>query len=127
MIMFILCLALISLACLDTSMSAVASAQPSQVATRINTLPAPTATASAVETAAPMAAQLCAVVVADSAQNLRGFADVRSRILAHLRNGDQVQVLGQSNADWWQVKRGEDIGFARSIYLKQTRCEDVEP
>lgn len=122
MIIMILCLALLSLACLETSSSAIATEQIIEVATRLEkmaTITAPAMVKITIVTAEP---ETCAVVIADTAQNLRARADLFSPVLAWLKNGDVVQVIGQSDADWWHVKRGDDIGFARSIFLEVVEC-----
>lgn len=120
---FILAMALISLACLDVSGAVVSSVQPSQVATRFE-IPATVAAATVTpaRTLTP-SAQLCARVDALKVQNLRKLGSTSSWGIGYLHNGDVVQVIDKIDPDWWQVKRGEDIGFARSIYLKDVECE----
>jgi uncharacterized protein YgiM (DUF1202 family) len=122
MIMFILCLALLSLACLETSSAVIPTAELTEVATRSKTMAMSTAPAMVQITIVTAESVTCATVIADTAQNLRVRADLFSLVLAWLNNGDVVQVIGQSNADWWHVKRGDDIGFARSIFLEVVEC-----
>lgn len=127
MIIMILCLALLSLACLETSSSAIATEQITEVPTRSKKMAMATAPAMVeirILTAEP---ETCAKVIADTAQNLRARADLFSPVLAWLKNGDVVQVIGQSDPDWWHVKRGDDIGFARSIFLEVVECGHDNP
>jgi len=121
--MFILCLALVSLACLDTSAAMVLTAAPSQMPTRFEVTAFSTAAVVEALPTMTLPAQLCAVVVADEAVHLRGFSGISSRIIGFLNAGDVVQVVSRNNADWWQVKHGEAVGFARSSYLKIVDCE----
>jgi uncharacterized protein YgiM (DUF1202 family) len=106
-----LCLALMSLACLETSSAARLPPR--------TTNPTITLTNKPIDS---QPAQVCAVVTADTAQNLRLEADVASQVLTWLKNGEVVQVLDQVNVNWWHVKRGDDVGFARSIYLEKVEC-----
>jgi len=119
-----LCLALISLACLDTSGAVIAVDQPPEVATRINLMATTTPALVKIGQSETTVAPVCARVIASSAQNLRIDAGLSSRILGHLLNGDLVQVIDQANRDWWHVRRGDDIGFARSSYLEEVECAD---
>ena len=116
-----------SLACLDVSSAAVEASKPAVVATRSKPIPTFTIAEPEIVITMTTPAQLCAVVIAEEAQNLRIDAGSSSKILSHLRNGDVVKVLDQGNIDWWQVQRGDDIGFAKSIYLELVRCDDEQP
>jgi len=123
LLVFILCLALISLACLDTGTAGVMSVFPGTATIEVTG----TRTNGAVkielviETESP--ARSCAVVEAETAAHLRGEADPTSRILTHLLNGEVVQVIDKTDGEWWKVKRGGVIGFARSLYLRESECE----
>lgn len=108
----ILCLALASLACSLVVPSAGLRVAPAPPARTI--IKAPTAGATT---------RTCARVIAETAQNLRELADLSSKILVHLQNGEVVQVLDQDNSEWWKVQRGDDVGFARSRYLQEVKCE----
>ena len=122
MIIMFLCLALLSLACLETSSNAIATEQLTVVATRIENTPTNTAPAIVKISTVTAAPEICARVIANTAQNLRSGADPDYQILTQLAHGEEVQVIGQSNADWWHVKRGDDIGFARSTFLEVVEC-----
>lgn len=127
MIIMVLCLAFASLACLETSSNELPIEELTAVATcieKVATFTAPAMVKNATVTAAPV---ICARVIANTAQNLRSGADPDYQILTQMAHGETVQVIGQSNADWWHVKRGGDIGFARSIYLEVVRCDDDNP
>ena len=127
MIIMFLCLAFASLACLETSSNAIATEQLTVVATRIENTPTNTAPAMVKITISTAEPETCAKVTANTAQNLRARADLFSPVLAWLDNGEEVQVIGQSDPDWWHVKRGGDIGFARSIFLEVVECDHDNP
>lgn len=119
----IFCLAFASLACLDTSAALIATAQPTLLAERIiNSTPTLSA-AIAEDPTSTNEPQLCAVVIADEAVHLRLDADPRSRILSHLRKGDQLHVIDRAAAEWWLVTRGGYLGFVRSNYLEVATCQ----
>lgn len=122
MIIMFLCLAFASLACLETSSNELPTAALTAVATRTEKMATDTAPAMVKAAPTEFVTEICAVVIADTAQNLRSGAGSDQRILTQLAHGEEVQVIGQSNADWWHVKRGGDIGFARSIYLEVVEC-----
>jgi hypothetical protein len=119
----ILCLALISLACVQTSgpywtpgpETATATATATQYLRIGQTLTkTPTATP---------APQICAVVVAIEALHVRIEPDENAGNLTWLKNGDVVNVLDQADADWWFIERDGLSGYARSIYLKESECD----
>ena len=123
MIVLILCLALISLACLQTSGPywTPGPEMPASTATiLISESPEPTLTK--VPTAPP-APQICAVVVAIEALHVRSDADENSQVFDYLERGDIVLVLDQWNADWWFIEYAGLSGYARSIYLKESECD----
>jgi uncharacterized protein YgiM (DUF1202 family) len=122
MIVLILCLALISLACLSTASPMV-------------TYPADTPTAGATASAdevfdlpvsqissATATNKLCAVVIAAEALHLRIDANEHARILTWLKNGEVVQVVSDANIDWWRIDARGVSGYARSIYLQIVEC-----
>ena len=127
LIIFFICLALASLACLETSSNELPIKELTAVATRIENTPTNTAPAMVKIPTVTAAPEICARVIANTAQNLRARADLFSPVLAWLNNGDVVQVIGQSDPDWWHVKRGGDIGFARSIFLEVVECDHDNP
>lgn len=122
LIIFFICLALASLACLETSSNELPTAEITVVATRIENTPTNTAPAIVKISTVTAAPEICARVIANTAQNLRSGADPDYQILTQMAYGEVVQVIGQSNADWWLVQRGDDIGFARSIFLEEVEC-----
>lgn len=109
----ILCLALSSVACLETSSAAL-------VAT-----PAPTAeNLLRIGQSIPPTAFECARVAASDAVNLRNVPAAHGDVLTWLKHGELVRVLDSSSAEWWRVSFAGFEGFARSIYLEKTRCDD---
>jgi len=108
MIVLFMCLALMSLACLQTAMPAGAV----QMGTATGD-PAPTQSAEIV----------CARVIAVKALNVRFGASEQEDVMTWLRSGEVVQVLDQSDRDWWKIERDGVIGFARSVYLEEVECE----
>jgi uncharacterized protein YgiM (DUF1202 family) len=118
----ILVLALASLACLSTGSAAIESPAPEQVTTRlvaIEETSEPATVAEPTQTSTPI---LCAVVVAAEAQNLRNAPSVDAGILTWLNAGEVVQVVDDSNPDWWHVRSAKAEGFARSIFLVNAEC-----
>lgn len=118
----IICLALTSLACLQT----VGAVAPES---SVITVTAP-ATSTLVHVAEPTltkvataAAPLCAVVSANKALHLRREANERAVVLAWLMHGDVVRVVpaGQSG-DWWFIEHEGVYGYARSKYLQEGEC-----
>jgi uncharacterized protein YgiM (DUF1202 family) len=124
-IMLIMCLALMSLACLE---SAAVVNQPSAVSGDVVTATAvesivPTVTKGLDTPAATRPAKVsCAKVIASDALNLRMQASEQSRILAWLKNNDVVVVVDTSNADWWFVQSAVLSGYVRSVYLQKSEC-----
>ena len=126
LILFIGCLALLSLACLQTV--AVADQIPVSTATHSTATTSPVHVAKATSTIVAMAPgrhaeQGCAVVTAIEALHVRQGTSERTIILAWLRNGDVVHVVDQSDGDWWFIEHAGKSGYARSTYLKAKECE----
>jgi uncharacterized protein YgiM (DUF1202 family) len=125
MISILACLVFFSLACLST-----AESSKTPPAEKIGTLRTLTNDAQGVEAAkvetlrSAQSDSVCAVVIADRALNVRDAAGWNTRILYHLRKGDEVQVIDRSAADWWRVSTSRGEGWARASFLKQTRCND---
>jgi transcriptional regulator of nitric oxide reductase len=130
LILLILCLALTSLACLSTGqVSAFPTASP--VATEslvpaaelvqeqdvISPSPQPSPSGRGSE------AEMCAVISAVQALHLRSAANPTSHVMAFMRSGEVVWLISRSNADWWLVRRGRLVGYARSKYLAEMECE----
>lgn len=64
----------------------------------------------------------CAVISADEALHLRIGAGVASQVLAFMKRGEVVQLISSANSDWWLIKRGDLVGYARSKYLVKSEC-----
>jgi len=119
----LLCLALTSLACLQTAVVAQdIKVTTSPTFVKVQVLVAePTSTE--VATAAAEG-QICARVVAIEALHLRTGANEHAIVLTWLKNGDVVQVIDQSDGDWWFVESSTGrSGYARSVYLQESECE----
>ena len=127
MTIFFLCLALISLACLETSSAVISTTEPAKVATRIEEVATFAAPAMVTTTPTEFVTRICARVVAARSLNLRIDAGTSAEVIGDLWLADVVTVLDRENAEWWHVKRGDDIGFARSIFLEEVRCDDEQP
>jgi uncharacterized protein YgiM (DUF1202 family) len=119
----ILCLALISLACLSSAAleapRAVESIGTTPTLTNVRPAVAPSVTPTARIDAA---GESCAVVIADVALNLRGGGSVDDVILNRVKRGDVLQVLSKSDPDWWRVSFAGVEGFARSSFLDERNC-----
>jgi len=71
---------------------------------------------------------LCATVTAIKSLHLRAEPNEKSRVLAYLKAGEQVQVLELGS--WWKIRRIEPVemeaggqtGYANAKYL-QEGCE----
>ena len=111
-----------SLACLQTT----AAIAPEPVSAAQNA--SPTLAVHAAEptlTKSPTAAadqQICAKVIAIEALNVRAAASDKDIILTWLKNGEVVQVIDQSDGDWWFIMRNGISGYARSSYLQKVEC-----
>lgn len=117
-----LCLVFFSLACLGTSSAGEISADVATIGQTLTNVP--TAGARVVEEVpvTDLPAQVCAVVIAETAQNLRALPNASASIIGHLQNGERVVVLDEDNAEWIYIKRGDQIGFARSVFLEYAEC-----
>ncbi len=83
----------------------------------------PTETAQAADQSLSISIEpACAVVTADEALHLRADADPNSRILAWMRNGEEVKLINAIDPNWWLVQRGSQTGYARAKYLKRADC-----
>ena len=119
----VLCLAFFSLACM--SMAGAASIDDVAPVGTSTTLINPSATADTeTQTMAPTEtqAQRCAVVVADEALHLRESASESSLVLTWLNHGVVVDLVENSDPNWWHVRFGKFEGFARSAYLVESEC-----
>lgn len=120
----ILVLALASMACLSTGSTAIESPAPEQVTTRLiatEETSEPATVAEPTQTSTPI---LCAVVVAPDALHLRNSASLDAGVLIWLRSGEMVQVVDDSNPDWWRVRSAKAEGYARSAFLDVVECSN---
>lgn len=116
-------LSIMSLGCLQTVVLAeqVALATSTHVATSTLAVSGLDAPATSTQATRPAVIK-CAVVVANEALHVRAEPNENALVLAWLKHGDQVKVISTANADWWLIKVGSVIGFARAIYLEQSAC-----
>jgi len=122
LVVVLISLALMSLACLQSARISTAQAvtMAPTFATQTQTVtPIPTFPLQG-EGAAPV--ELCALVIAEEALNVREGLSVHSQILTWLNSGDVVRVLDQSNADWWRIEHAGVSGYTRSIFLEEKEC-----
>ena len=122
-IVLFLCLALISLACLQTipiSESLAPVTSPTFVKVEEN--PAG-AVFESVEIMRVPFSEVCAVVIAIEALHLRKGPSEDGIVLTWLKNGDVVNVLDQAHDDWWRIERAGVSGYVRSIYLEIGDCD----
>lgn len=115
-----LCLALSSLACLSTTEPFVT--YPADTPTLSEATVTPTASAVPTETLPAKGEFLCALVTADEALHLRAYDDPTSQVLAYLERGDVVKLLSTKRPEWWFIKHGDVLGYARSKYLEKSEC-----
>lgn len=129
----ILCLALLSLACLQSAgvsdqqlaisltptilISESAAGAVYDVEAINDIVPTLTKVSPAIA-----AARTCARVTAVDALHLRKGPSENDIVLAWLNHGDLVQVLDQSDPDWWFIESRGVSGYARSIYLQIGVC-----
>ncbi len=66
-------------------------------------------------------AHKCATVTANIALHLRAEPTEKSRALAYLYNGEQVEVLAKE-PKWWTVRSSDTIGWAKAEYLEESEC-----
>lgn len=122
-VILVISLALASLACL--SMAALDAVERDSVAPtmaaveRVGEDLTPTLShAGEGEELSPM----CALVVADTALNLRDGPSVDDSVLTWLSRGDVVELVSDLDPNWWRVRFEGFEGFARSIYLRDSEC-----
>jgi uncharacterized protein YgiM (DUF1202 family) len=130
-ILFILCLALASLACLQTTEPFVTYPAPSAPTPIAESTIVPAAAAVVVEPTSANAKQLCALVIADESLHLRAKASEKSQVLDYLMNGQQVIVVelsvppaAGSTSRWWKIQTPSGkIGYANAKYLQEEKCK----
>jgi uncharacterized protein YgiM (DUF1202 family) len=122
-IVLLLCLALVSLACVSTALSAVSSSTDEPTGTPARD-PAP---AGAVywmtEPIETRTLQVCAVVIADQALHLRNGPNIDAEVLGYLMRGDVVKVISDLDSNWSRVRSGTVEGYARGEYLEESECK----
>lgn len=139
LLMFVACLALLSLACLQSAIVSDQSTEPTTGESQLTVISEPTESTESVflenvgddggdlSLTPPISLQedgdLCAVVVADVALHVRQEASERALVLDWLARGDVVHVVDQSDGDWWFIEREGISGYARSVFLKEQECE----
>lgn len=128
-ISILICLALMSLACLQTAM--VAQDGGGETATPVVSVTsdgrAPTHPYRAPGVSQPgegdQSPERCAVVVASRSLNLRDGANEHAQIVDWLKRGDLVRVIDQSDPEWWGIVFGNLSGFVKAEYLAERECE----
>ena len=117
----LLCLVIASLASMTTTEPFVT--YPADTPTLSDATATPTASAVPTETLpAKGDASQCALVTADEALHLRAYDDPKSQVLAYLENGDKVKLISTKRPEWWFIKHGDVLGYARSKYLEVSEC-----
>lgn len=119
----LLCLVFFSLACMSMAGAARLDAEsPAGTATTLtNAAPALTATL-APTLALDLSGERCAVVIASESLHLRGGASENDIVLTWLDRDDVVQLVSDSDPNWWRVRFESFEGWARSIYLQESEC-----
>jgi hypothetical protein len=93
---------------------------PADTPTLSSSTATPAATPSPTSTKSGDAA--CAVISADEALHLRDESDPNAQVLAFMKRGEVVKLISAKNAEWWLIKRGDLVGYARSKYLEKSEC-----
>lgn len=120
----ILCLALMSLACLQTAMvgGPVQAGIATPAGENVKEILEPTETITPSLSLKGEEAQKCAKVIAIESLNMRVGASENELIVTWLKNGEQVQVIDQLDPKWWRIDAQGVVGFARSVYLQEVEC-----
>ena len=122
----LLLLALASLACLETTITAT----PTPIAETVEPTDSPQVAsqepaAGAViepETWTVTPETLCAIVTADQALHLRAEPNENSRVIKWLRAGELVTITSAFQ-EWRGVTAGTATGYAHGAYLEETECK----
>ncbi len=69
----------------------------------------------------PTPGPLCARVTAIESLHLRDQPDEQARVLAYLKNGEQVRVI--TFGPWWKIITTKGTGYANAKYLELTECK----
>jgi uncharacterized protein YgiM (DUF1202 family) len=123
MLIFIFCLALTSLACLQSAMVAGPVQTETAATPELVIDPTPSPSPKSTNDFGEGSKVTCAKVIAIEALNVRFGASDREKVLTWLKSGELVQVLDQSDRDWWKIERGGKSGYVRSSYLQESECE----
>jgi uncharacterized protein YgiM (DUF1202 family) len=120
--LFLLCLAFMSLACLQSAADLEQDPTSTPAPTKENLVLAADQVLKqdATRTAAP---RKCAVIIADEALHLRATASERSAHLAYMRSGVVVKLISARDPDWWLVQYGVKVGYARAKYMREEKCQ----
>ena len=122
-LILILCLALMSLACLQSAVLVQPITASSKTESSVSEPTTNPVKGFATSVATQSAAPACAKVIAIEALNVRNAPNETAVVLAWLKSGEVVQVINKTNADWWRVKSTAKVGYVRSSYLKESECE----
>lgn len=112
---------LVGLACLQTTYPMATEAASTPVQDLRATVPAAEA-AALIESTPTGPAPACALISANEALHLRLGPGPNALVLAFMRRGEVVKLLSTTNEDWWLIKRGGLIGYARSRYMDRAEC-----
>jgi uncharacterized protein YgiM (DUF1202 family) len=63
------------------------------------------------------------VISADEALHLRQDPGSEAQVLAFMVKGEVVELISTKDPDWWLIKWGNLIGYARSKYLRASDCQ----
>jgi uncharacterized protein YgiM (DUF1202 family) len=119
--LFLLFLA-VNLACLSTTEPFATYPADTPISSGATMTPAATVMPSSSASPTESGDAACAVISADEALHLRAKASETSQSLAFMERGEVVELINSTNAEWWRIKRGELVGYARSKYLEKSEC-----
>lgn len=126
--LFLLVLALASLACLETavlteSAPSAAVTPPLTESSLRSQEPESGAVYQLVPTEEARPDPICATVTANKALHLRAEPSEKSRVITWLYAGQVVRII-RKESDWWMVEAGSIVtGYARADYLKESECK----
>lgn len=127
LILLITCLAFSSLACLSSaaglSTISTATAVPEETLVSAADQVVEQETPITLTPTAGAKNYSCAQITASSALHLRSDADPKSQVLAFLVSGEEVRLISKAKGDWWLLRRGDLVGYARAKYLEEQECE----
>ncbi len=122
LITMIVCLALASLACLEPAVIPAGNVHPVATRSNLTTATSTPITVAPVVKAVATSPAVCARVIADEAVNLRDNAGAGGSVLAWLRKGEDVSVIGSTAGAWWLVGASYEMGYVRADYLQIVEC-----